>query len=105
MGTCTVTPPSTPGTIRFLRRMLAKVPRTMTLSLPRRAPKELKSRFSTPFDLRYAPAGPFSVMSPAGEMWSVVIESPSTARTCAPTRSWTGLGSRVRPWKKGGSWM
>ena len=37
-GTWTVTPPSTPGTIWFLRRMLAKVPRTITRSLPRREP-------------------------------------------------------------------
>ena len=33
-----VTPPSTPGTIRFLMRTLAKVPRVMTRSLPRREP-------------------------------------------------------------------
>ena len=44
-------------------------------------------------------------MSPAGEMWSVVTESPRTARTRAPTMSVSGAGSIVRPWKKGGSWM
>ena len=33
-----VTPPSTPGTIRFLIRTLAKVPRVITRSLPRREP-------------------------------------------------------------------
>ena len=30
--------PSVPGAIRFLSRMLAKVPRVITRSLPRRAP-------------------------------------------------------------------
>jgi len=32
------TPPSTPGTMRFLMRTLAKVPRVITRSLPRREP-------------------------------------------------------------------
>ena len=31
-------PPSTPGTIWFVMRMLAKVPRIITSWLPRRAP-------------------------------------------------------------------
>ena len=38
-----VTPPSTPGTIWFLMRMLAKVPRIITSWLPRRVPYWLKS--------------------------------------------------------------
>ncbi len=33
-----VTPPSTPGTIRFLMRTFANVPRVITRSLPRREP-------------------------------------------------------------------
>ena len=33
-----VTPPSTPGTMRFLMRTLANVPRVITRSLPRRDP-------------------------------------------------------------------
>ena len=33
-----VTPPSMPGTMRFLMRTLAKVPRVITRSLPRREP-------------------------------------------------------------------
>ena len=37
-GCSTVTPPSTPGTMRFLMRTLAKVPRTITSWFPRRAP-------------------------------------------------------------------
>ena len=35
--------PSVPGASWFRRRMLANVPRTITSSLPRRAPYELKS--------------------------------------------------------------
>ena len=38
VGWWRVTPPSTPGTIRFRMRTLANVPRTMTSWLPRRAP-------------------------------------------------------------------
>jgi hypothetical protein len=38
LGWCSREPPSTPGSMRFFRRMLAKVPRTMTSWLPRRAP-------------------------------------------------------------------
>src|ERR1035437_2561429 len=48
--------------------------------LPRRAPKELKSAGCTPCAMRYFPAGPSLGMEPAGEMWSVVTESPSSAR-------------------------
>ena len=33
-----VTPPSVPGTIRFLIRTFANVPRVMTRSFPRREP-------------------------------------------------------------------
>ena len=43
-------------------------------------------------------------MLPAGEMWSVVIESPSTASARAPVMSVTGSGSGVSPAKNGGSW-
>ncbi len=41
-------------------------------------------------------------MLPAGEMWSVVTESPSLARTFAPTMSVRGAGSRSMPSKYGG---
>src|ERR1035437_682865 len=60
--------------------MVARVPRTITSSLPRRAPKELKSAGCTPCAMRYLPAGPSLGMEPAGEMWPVVTESPSSAR-------------------------
>ncbi len=43
-------------------------------------------------------------MLPAGEMWSVVMESPSTASARAPTMSVTGAGSGEMPSKKGGRW-
>ena len=33
--------------------------------------------------MRYLPASVFSPKAPAGEMWSVVMESPSLARTLA----------------------
>ena len=44
-------------------------------------------------------------MEPAGEMWSVVTESPSTASTRAPVMSVTGAGSAVSPSKNGGRAM
>jgi hypothetical protein len=51
------------------------------------------------------PAGEFSQMEPAGEMWSVVIESPRTASARAPTMSPGGVNSEVSPTKNGGSLM
>ncbi len=83
--------------------MLAKVPRIITSWLPRREPKELKSRASTWFSLRYTAAGPPFLIDPAGEMWSVVTLSPSTASTRALWMSSTGTGSTGRFWKNGGS--
>ena len=41
-------------------------------------------------------------MLPAGEMWSVVTESPSSASTLAPLMSLTGSGSAGIPSKYGG---
>ena len=83
--------------------MLPKVPRIITSWLPRRDPNELKSRGSTPFEMRYSPAGELTGITPAGEMWSVVTESPSTARARAWSMSVTPGASGVRPSKKGGS--
>ena len=42
------------------------------------------------------------MIDPAGEMWSVVTESPSFARTRAPSMSETGSGSAGMPSKYGG---
>ena len=44
-------------------------------------------------------------MLPAGEMWSVVTLSPSTASTRAPLMSLTAPGVLVMPSKYGGSLM
>src|SRR5215475_12495702 len=82
--------------------MLANVPRIITSWLPRRDPYELKSFLSTPCSARYLPAGESALMEPAGEMWSVVTESPSFARTRAPEMSETADGVACMPSKYGG---
>ena len=44
-----------------------------------------------------------ALIEPAGEMWSVVIESPNSAMMRASlTPATSGLGTIVKPWKKGG---
>jgi hypothetical protein len=83
-------------------RTFAKVPRTITSWFPRRAPYELNSRRSTPCSIRYVPAGESGRMAPAGEMWSVVTESPSMTSTRAPAMSSTVPGSACIPSKYGG---
>ena len=45
----------------------------------------MKSSGFTPRATRYLPASVSFPKDPAGEMWSVVIESPSFARTLAPS--------------------
>lgn len=64
-------------------RIFAKVPRAIIRSLPLLAPYELKSFFYIPFDVKYLPAGEFIDMLPAGDIWSVVIESPNIAKIWA----------------------
>jgi len=90
------------GDQEVLRRMFANVPRIMTSWFPRRAPYELKSAGETPCSTRYFAAGEFFAMLPAGEMWSVVTESPSITRHRAPARSFRGAGSLGMFVKKGG---
>ena len=81
-------------------RMLANVPRIITSWLPRRAPYWLKSLGSTPRPCRYFAAGLVLAMLPAGLIWSVVIESPSSARMRAPLMSGTAVaGCRAMPAK------
>ena len=82
--------------------MFAKVPRIMTSWLPRRAPYWLKSAGFTPLSPRYFAAGEVFAMLPAGEMWSVVMESPRRARHRAPVTSASGFGSLPRFSKKVG---
>ncbi len=82
--------------------MLANVPRIMTSWLPRRAPYWLKSTGCTPCAMRYLAAALALAMLPAGEMWSVVTESPSSASTRAPRMSLTAPGVIVMPSKYGG---
>ncbi len=94
--------PSFPSASRLRRRMLPNVPRIMTSWWPRRAPYELKSTGATPRPWSQPPAGDHAGIEPAGEMWSVVTESPSQARTRAPAMSTTGAGSIPIPAKKGG---
>src|SRR3954470_12779967 len=48
------------------------------------------------------PAGLPRLIEPAGEMWSVVTESPSMASTRAPWTSVLGCGSAGMPSKYGG---
>src|SRR5881397_1809716 len=67
--------------------MFANVPRMSTSWFPRRVPYWLKSTGFTPFETRYCPAGLAAGIAPAGEMWSVVTESPTDTRTRAPTMS------------------
>ena len=101
-GSVAVHPPSVPGASSLRRRMFANVPRIITSWLPRRAPYELKSFFSTPCSTSHLPAGLDAGMLPAGEMWSVVIESPSIASTRAPVIGRMPGGSIVMPSKYGG---
>ena len=82
--------------------MLANVPRIITSCWPRRAPYELNSSGPTPCAWSHCPAGDEAAIEPAGEMWSVVTESPSTARTRAPTMSRTGAGSAGTASRNGG---
>ena len=91
--------PSLPGTSRLRRRTFANVPRTITSWLPRREPYELNSLRSTPCSTRYRPAGLSGLIEPAGEMWSVVTESPSMTRQRAPSTSSTVPGSTGMPSK------
>jgi hypothetical protein len=84
---------------------LAKVPLAITSSFPLLAPYELKSFYSTPLAIKYLPAGEFLVMFPAGEIWSVVIESPKEAKQYASVISLISGRDFSTLLKKGGSWI
>src|SRR6516164_3742124 len=105
-----VTPPSSRepsapgGIIRFLIRTLANVPRIITSWWPRREPYELKSALVTPCSFSQLPAGDDSLIDPAGEMWSVVIESPNSAIARAPWIAAGGGGGVISKCPKNGGW-
>src|ERR1041384_8249858 len=59
----------------------------------------------TPRALRNSPAGLASAISPAGEIWSVVTESPTYIRHLAPLIGLIAAGFSAIPSKNGGFWM
>lgn len=65
----------------------------------------MKSFFSTPLDFKNLAAGELTEIFPAGEIWSVVIESPNTAKMFAYLIGLSGSSSRFEPSKKGGRWI
>ena len=66
----------------------------------------MKSALTTPFAFSQIPAGDDSLIAPAGEMWSVVIESPKRAIARAPRKPISlTFGCISKPSKKGGSAM
>ena len=79
VGTWTVLGPAL-STILLTNLTLAKVPLAMISSLPLLAPYELKSLAYTPLLNKYLAAGEDLDMFPAGDIWSVVIESPKDAK-------------------------
>ena len=84
-------------------RMLPNVPRMRTSWWPRRAPYELNSSGATLCSWSHWPAGDHGAIEPAGEMWSVVTESPRTASARASTMSGRpAAASIVMPSKNGG---
>ena len=91
--------------IKFFKRILANVPLAIIRSLPLLAPYVLKSFFSIPRSFKNFAAGEFTEMFPAGEIWSVVIESPTFKRTLALKILFIGLRAAPVVWKKGGLWM
>jgi len=67
----------------------------MISSLPLLLPYELKSSYLIPLSIKYLAAGEFFEILPAGEMWSVVIESPKFNKQYAPLISFIGFNSKV----------
>src|SRR5580704_10325455 len=59
----------------------------------------------TPCSIRYLPAGESFLKLPAGEMWSVVTESPKIPSALAPLISPILPGCIEKFSKNGGSWM
>lgn len=57
----------------------------------------MKSFYSTPFALRYLPAGLLAEIFPAGLIWSVVIESPNNAKQNEFTTGFIVGNSKLNP--------
>src|SRR5699024_11410078 len=89
VGQYVVYSPSVPGAIWLRIRIFANVPRNITSWLPRLEPYELKSRGETPCSINHLPAGVSLPIAPAGEMWSVVTESPNFANTFKSFKCYT----------------
>ena len=69
------------------------------------APRTVRVELERPDAVRLEPLAGRRLqgaIEPAGEMWSVVTESPRTARTRASVMSPTAPGSNPRPSKNGG---
>lgn len=94
--------PVFPFIILLFILILAKVPLAMIKSLPLLDPYELKSFLSMPLSFKNLPAGELTEIFPAGEIWSVVIESPNTARIFAFSIGFNFYTSLPDPSKKGG---
>lgn len=83
-GICLVIGP-TLSTNLFTILTFPKVPLAITRSFPLLAPYELNSFSSTPLEINHLAAAEVLAIFPAGEMWSVVTESPKS------TRQWASL--------------
>lgn len=65
----------------------------------------MKSTCLTPLSVRYLAAGELLAILPAGEIWSVVIESPKLQRTYALLMFFNLGNCKSVDWKNGGLWM
>ena len=81
---------------------LANVPLAITSSLPLLVPYTLKSYYYTPLSDNHLPAGEFFGMLPAGDIWSVVIESPNKHNKWQSLIFLIGFGYIYKPSKYGG---
>ena len=99
--------PSASQDHQFLIRTLANVPRIMISWLPTRTVGvEVSFQYAIFFSTIYQP-GWISLIEPAGEIWSVVMESPNTPKARAPLLMpvAAAFGSIVKSAKNGGSAM
>jgi hypothetical protein len=90
------------GIIRFLMRTLAKVPRHHHLMVAAPGAVAVEVLLGHAVLDQVTCRGAAGLIPPAGEMWSVVTESPKMASARAPRTA--GLGAAAEA-KKGGSWM